>query len=46
MPSDTPVMTVIDPINAALSAARILALTDKDLWQKIQARVKKVKEKF
>lgn len=30
MPSKTPVLTVIDPGNAALAAARILALSDKE----------------
>ncbi|MDD4352078.1 MAG: 5-(carboxyamino)imidazole ribonucleotide mutase [Candidatus Gracilibacteria bacterium] len=46
MPSDTPVLTVIDPVNAALCAARILALTDKDLKLKIEERIKNVKGKF
>ena len=46
MPSDTPVLTVIDPVNAALCAARILALTDEDLKAKLVDRIKKVKEKF
>lgn len=46
MPSDTPVLTVIDPVNAALSAARILALADAKLKQKITERVTTVKSKF
>jgi len=46
MPSDTPVLTVIDPKNAALSAIRILALQDKKLREKIASKIKKVKASF
>lgn len=46
MPSDTPVLTVIDPKNAALAAVKILALTDEELRTKIKQRIKTVKESF
>jgi len=46
MPSDTPVLIVIDPGNAALAAARILALTDKGLQKKIASAIKEMKKKF
>jgi 5-(carboxyamino)imidazole ribonucleotide mutase len=46
MPSDTPTLTVIDPVNAALCAARILALNDSELRKKLDERMKKVKASF
>jgi len=46
MPSDTPVLTVIDPSNAALAAIRILALQNKTLKEKLANRIKKVKNSF
>lgn len=46
MPSDTPVLTVIDPKNAALAAIKILALSDEKLRKKISARIKKIKKSF
>lgn len=46
MPSDTPVLTVIDPQNAALAALRILALKNPNLKKKLEERVKKVKQNF
>lgn len=46
MPSDTPTLTVIDPVNAALCALRILALSDPALRAKLQDRMKKVKDSF
>lgn len=46
MPGDTPAMTVIDPKNAALAAAKILALTSPALHQKIEERIAKVKSGF
>lgn len=46
VPSDTPVLTVIDPVNAALCAARIFALHDSELRKKIEHRVKQVKDSF
>ncbi|MFC1616145.1 AIR carboxylase family protein [Patescibacteria group bacterium] len=46
MPSDTPVLTVLDPLNCALSAIRILALNDDRLREKLKKRLKEVKSKF
>ena len=46
MPSETPVMTVIDPKNAVLSAAKILGLGNKDLQNRIKTRIEEVKKKF
>lgn len=46
MPSDTPVLTVIDPVNAALCAVRIFALYDPELRKKIEQRMKQVKDSF
>jgi len=46
MPSDTPVLTVIDPKNAAAAAARILGLTDEDMKGKVGERIKEIKESF
>lgn len=46
MPSETPVMTVLDPTNAALSVVRILALSDAGLQGKISDRIKAIKAKF
>jgi len=46
MPSDTPVLMVLDPANAALAAIRILGLADKKLKTKTNAAIKKMKAKF
>lgn len=46
MPSEIPAMTIIDPGNAALAAARILSLNDKDLQNKLKKRMEKVKGEF
>ncbi|MBI4994868.1 AIR carboxylase family protein [Candidatus Peregrinibacteria bacterium] len=46
MPSDTPVLTVIDQKNAALAAVKILALNDKNLQKKIEGRINEVKKGF
>lgn len=46
MPSDTPVLTVLDPQNAALSVIRILALQDENLRKKLSNHMREVKEKF
>ncbi len=46
MPSDAPVLTVIDPANAALAALKILALKNPNLKKKIEGRIKKVKQSF
>ena len=46
MPSDTPVMTVIDPKNAALAAIRILANAEPELKAKVKARINQIKASF
>jgi len=43
MPSDVPVMTVLNPKNAALAAVRILAEGDAGLRKKIMERIEKIK---
>ena len=46
MPSDTPVLTVIDKGNAVMAALRIFALKDFGLRAKIAGRIAEIKEKF
>ncbi len=46
MPSDVPVMTVLHPKNAALSAIRILAESDNNLKEKLKTRIEEIKEKY
>jgi 5-(carboxyamino)imidazole ribonucleotide mutase len=46
MPSDTPVMTVVDRQNAIMAALRIFALKDDELKKKIAKRISKIKESF
>ena len=46
MPSQTPVLMILDPGNAALAAARILSLTDQELKTKMSEQIKETKEKF
>jgi phosphoribosylaminoimidazole carboxylase PurE protein len=46
MPSDTPVFTVLDPVNAALGVVRIFAVSDADLRTKYEEHIKKLKESF
>ncbi|PIR53160.1 5-(carboxyamino)imidazole ribonucleotide mutase [Candidatus Peregrinibacteria bacterium CG10_big_fil_rev_8_21_14_0_10_49_10] len=46
MPSDVPVMTVLNPKNAALAAVKILAETDEGLQQKVRDRIADVKAKY
>ncbi|MBU1992664.1 MAG: AIR carboxylase family protein [Patescibacteria group bacterium] len=46
MPSDTPVLTVIEPKNAALSAVRILANQDPELKKKVRDYIKDIKASF
>jgi len=46
MPSDVPVMTVLNPKNAALSALKILGQSDPKIREKITARIKKVKAEY
>jgi len=46
MPSDTPVLTVVDPKNAAMAAIRILALNNDELKKKVEQRIKDIKQSF
>ncbi|EKD64365.1 MAG: hypothetical protein ACD_51C00017G0008 [uncultured bacterium] len=46
MPSDTPALTVIDPGNAALAAARILGVSDAKLLAKNREYIATVKANF
>lgn len=46
MPSEAPVITVVDPKNAAQAVVRILALTDKDLAKKVKNHIKIVQNSF
>lgn len=46
MPSDTPVLTVVDPQNAVMSALRILGNSEPELKEKIKNHIQSVKDKF
>ena len=46
MPSDVPVMTVLNYKNAAICAARILGEGNEAVKAKIAARIKKVKSEY
>lgn len=46
MPSDTPVLTVIDRQNAIMAVLRIFALKDAGLREKMRERIKEIKAKF
>lgn len=46
MPSDTPVLTVLDPQNAVICIVRIFALNNKSLRKKYEVYLKKVKSSF
>lgn len=46
MPSDVPVLAVLDPVNAALCIVRIFALNNSDLKKKYMEHVQKVKSGF
>lgn len=46
MPSDVPVLTVLDPKNAAQAAIRILGLGDSKLKEKIQTRIRDIQSKY
>lgn len=46
MPSDTPVLTVVDPQNAAMAAIRILANNNENLLQKVKDHIQSIKSKF
>jgi len=46
MPSDVPVLTVLDPVNCALAVVRIFALSDADLRKRCSDHIRKVKAGF
>ena len=46
MPSDTPVMTVVDPGNLVWSVVKIFGMKDIDLLTKIEAKMASIKESF
>jgi len=46
MPSDTPVLTVLDPKNVAAACARIFGLADKGMKKKVVEKIKDVKASF
>lgn len=46
MPSDTPVLTVLEPQNTALCIARIFALSKPSLRKQIEERIEEVKKSF
>jgi len=46
MPSDVPVMTVLNPKNAAMAAVRILAESDSGLKEKVKAKMEEIKRKY
>ena len=46
MPSDTPVLTVVDPQNAAMAVLRIVALCDANIKSFVEERIQKIKESF
>jgi phosphoribosylaminoimidazole carboxylase PurE protein len=46
MPSDTPVMTVIDVGNLVWSVVKIFALKNSDLQKKVEAKMAAIKESF
>ncbi len=46
MPSDTPVMTVLDRQNVIMAVLRIFALKDEKLKKELQKRITDIKKKF
>ncbi|MCX6785749.1 MAG: 5-(carboxyamino)imidazole ribonucleotide mutase [Candidatus Komeilibacteria bacterium] len=46
MPSDTPVLTVLDPSNVAAAAARILGLANEALQSKVKEKIAQIKNSF
>jgi 5-(carboxyamino)imidazole ribonucleotide mutase len=46
MPGDTPVLTVVDPKNAALAAVRMLALCDNKMQKKVNDKISEIKKSF
>ncbi len=46
MPSDTPVMTVVDPSNLVLAVVKIFAEKDVSLKSKVMARIEEIRKSF
>lgn len=46
MPSDTPVLTVLEPANAAAACARIFGLINDEMQELVQGKIDEVKETF
>lgn len=46
MPSDTPVLTILEPQNVALAIARIFGLSNATLRKEVEQRIKEVKKGF
>lgn len=46
MPSDTPVLTVCDPQNCAMTILRIFGLSDQKIQDAVADRIKKIKDSF
>ncbi|MEK7085502.1 MAG: AIR carboxylase family protein [Patescibacteria group bacterium] len=46
MPSDTPVLTVLDRLNAIMAVLRIFALKNKKLKNEMRKRIAKIKSQF
>ena len=46
MPSDTPVLTVLDPKNVAAATARMLGLSDQEMQDKVKEKISNLKKSF
>jgi len=46
MPSDTPVLTVLDPKNVAAACARIFGLVSEEMRASVDAKIKAIKATF
>lgn len=46
MPSETPVLTVLDPSNVAAACARILGLSNQSLQRKVKEKIAAIKKSF
>lgn len=46
MPSDTPVLTVVDRLNAIMAVLRIFALKNPEMKQKVVERIEKIRSSF
>ncbi|MBD3328772.1 5-(carboxyamino)imidazole ribonucleotide mutase [Candidatus Peregrinibacteria bacterium] len=46
MPSETPVITVLDPNNVANVVARMFALQDSEMKQQVKDHISKIKQSF